>query len=150
MQQRRLRGIQVRDRDPLERLIGDHDVDDAGIGERGHGQIGHPLQGALVVERGGQLRAGLRQKGQLAVRRLRRGAGRPLAGQEVGAVEGDRGLVDGHLEPHLFELGGEVRPARAGEHDPALVQEPRRQASDADGFTSRWCQHRNGHGGLIR
>jgi hypothetical protein len=53
----------VRYRDPVERLICSHDVDDAGIGERGHGQIGHPLQGELIVQRRGQLRAGLRQKG---------------------------------------------------------------------------------------
>ena len=73
--------VAVDDRQAVEVAVRPEQIDDAPIGEEGHGQPRYPLQFGLVVERGGEDLARLGQEGQPPLRRLGRRARRPLRRQ---------------------------------------------------------------------
>ncbi len=101
-QERLLRGIRVRGRDALQAVVAIEHVDDAPVGEEGHGEAGDPGERRVVVERFGQERAGL---GEETDRLLGPGA---LADLHPEPLE-EQAVLDGDGDPR----GEEVEHARA-------------------------------------
>src|SRR5581483_12039300 len=67
------------------------DVHQAPVGEGGDDELGEPLQGDGVVERGGEQGTGLGKEGEAALGLLGGGAGAALGLQQAGLAHGGGG-----------------------------------------------------------
>ena len=115
--------VDVGDRQPVHPSVAD-DVDGAPVGEGGHGQSGHPVDGHLEVEAARELDGGLREEGQ---------AGGLAAGDDGGvdALEG-LGTRVGHdvEEVEHDRVGLERAGERQGDRPDGAPGDPQRQGDD--------------------
>jgi hypothetical protein len=111
------------------------DVDGAPVGQAGHGQLGHLLQGPTVVERRGQHVRRLSQEGEAVL---------GLFGYLASGRFGGPRLLSRLVEPGPGEGGGAL-VAEGGEEAAVVIREPA-GLGEADDEAPQWAAVRTGQG----